>query len=126
MINEAMGDWMQELDNEKVYDLDTFRRGRDGVNSAEVHSSPYTTVTMWTVLEGNTLPLRGDADAERILIVMAGMGKYTSAGVQNVVDEGMMVVMPPGITYDIRNVDISPLVVLVIEGQHGKKTKGIK
>ena len=78
------------------------------------------------MLEGNTLPRQGDADAERILIVMGGMGKYTSAGVPKVVDEGMMVVMPPGVTYDIQNVDISPFVVLVTESHHEKGTKGIK
>ena len=71
---------MQELHNEKVYDLDTFRRGRDGVNNAEVYSSLHNKVTMWTVLEGNTLPSRGDTGTERILIVMDGMGKYPRRG----------------------------------------------
>ncbi len=117
---------MQELDNEKVYDLDTFRRGRAGANKAEVYSSPHHTVTMWTVLEGNTLQPHGASDTERILIVMDGMGKYTAAGASRVVDNGTMVVVPSGVAYEIRNVDISPLVVLVIEGPQGKTTKSIK
>lgn len=104
---------MQEFEN--VYDLDMFRQGKYDVNRAEVYSSRHHRVTMWTVLQDNTLS-PPTSEAERLLIVMGGMGEYRSGVSSRMVDDGAMIVVPPGAGHEIRNVGISPLVVLSIEG----------
>ncbi len=99
---------------ECIFDLDNFRCGKPGVNEASVFRSPQHSASLWTVEPGHTLPLGKRAD-ERILLVMGGMGEYHSAdGETSLLDADMLVVIPPGGPHEIRNMGISPLVVLDI------------
>ncbi|MCD1294508.1 hypothetical protein CUJ83_05775 [Methanocella sp. CWC-04] len=114
---------MQESDilkeeAKRVFDLDDYRQGKKLTpNEVPVYESKDHRIRLWTVMMGQTLPFHKHTDSECIMIVMGGMGEYRSAENEPLmVDEGMMMVSPPGRSHGIKNVGNSPLVVLTIEG----------
>jgi mannose-6-phosphate isomerase-like protein (cupin superfamily) len=109
-----------QLQKERVFDLDNFRRGKSSVNEASIFRSPQHNASLWTVEAGHTLSLEKRPD-ERIILVMGGMGEYRSAdGDSRLLDADMLAVVPPGESHEIHNTGIGPLVILSIEGNTQK------
>jgi mannose-6-phosphate isomerase-like protein (cupin superfamily) len=102
-----------------IFDLDDFRQGKwAGPNEAFVYGSSGHRVSLWTLMEGQSIKGEKEPGHERMMIVMGGIGEYHCRGQETmVIDEGIMIVAPPGASYTIKNTGNSPLVIVMIECQ---------
>lgn len=101
-----------------VLDIDDFKQGNShGPNSMRVFESGAHRVDLWTIEAGQSLPMRSHRGSECIMVIMGGMGEYVDdGGRRSVVDDGMMMVVPPDTKYGFNNTGNGPLVVLSIRG----------